>query len=65
MHKSYKMEFEELLDDLASLVDAYSMASRTFARDNRQQLSLMCFSQMMTLIGDHRGVVGMAGESAL
>jgi hypothetical protein len=56
------MDFEDLLDDLSSLADAYCMARRTFARDDSRQLSLMCFAQMMTLIGDHRRDAGI-GEN--
>lgn len=54
LYESYKMEFEELLDDLSSLADAHSMASRTFARDDLDRLSTMCFARMMSLIGEHR-----------
>lgn len=46
-------EFEDLLDDLASLADAYEIASRTFARDHTRPLASMCFARMMDLIAEH------------
>jgi hypothetical protein len=50
-------EFDGFLDDLASLADAYAIASRTFAREHPSPLAAMCFSRMMGLIEEH-----MAGQ---